>query len=129
MNFKQYITLMTISAGLMWLTWGLILFNVNPTEAGWGIFFLFYASLLLAAACSLAILGFVVRVWLLRYKKNVSMEAGKSFRQAVLLAALITGLLYFQSKNILNWWTIILFIAVLTLAEFFLISYKNSAKE
>lgn len=125
MNFKQYIILMSVSSLLAWLTWGFILFGINPNEAGLGVYFLFYISLLLAAACSFSILGLVLRVWLLKREQNISHQAGKSFRQAILLAGLTTGLLYFQSKNILNWWTIILFIAVLTMIEFFLISYKR----
>ena len=125
MNFKQYITLMIISTGLAWLTWGFILFGISPSEAGLGVFFLFYISLLLAIACSLSILGLIIRSLVFKGKESAPKQAGKSFRQAMLLATLITGLLYLESKNILNWWTIILFIVVLTMVEFFLISYKT----
>ena len=125
MNFRQYIILMIISAGLAWLTWGFILFGISPNENGLGVFFLFYTSLLLAIACSLSILGLVIRSQLFKNKESASKQAGKSFRQAILLATLTTGILYLASKNILNWWTIVLFIVVLTMIEFFLISYKT----
>ena len=128
MNFKQYIILMTVSSLLAWLTWGFILFGISPNEAGLGVFFLFYASLLLAIACSLSILGLVVRVWLLKQRDKISFQAGKSFRQAMLLGTLVIGLLYFQGKDILSWWTIALLIAILTMVEFFLISYKRETK-
>jgi len=128
MNFRQYIVLMSISSCLAWLTWGFIIFDINPDEAGLGVFFLFYVSLLLAIACTLSIGGLAFRVWLLRQNEIVSRQAAKSFRQAILLATLLTGILYFQSKHILNWWVISLFIAVLTMLEFFLISYKSKSQ-
>ncbi|MBU4453340.1 hypothetical protein KKH24_03700 [Patescibacteria group bacterium] len=118
---------MSISAGLAWATWGFVLFGISPNEAGWGIFFIFYVSLLLAISCSLAILGLMARVWILK-KDNAPHEAGKSFRQAILLGILVIGLLYLESKGILNWWVILLFIGALTMLEFFLISYKKSYK-
>lgn len=124
MNFRQYIILMSISSILAWLTWAFIIFGINPDEAGLGILFLFYASLLLALACTLSIAGFIIRV-ALRQKELVSRQAAKSFRQAILLATLLTGILYFQSKHILNWWIIALFITALSMLEFFLISYKK----
>ncbi|MFH1193454.1 MAG: hypothetical protein V1661_00500 [bacterium] len=125
MNFRQYIILMSISSVLAWLTWAFIVFGINPDEAGLGILFLFYISLLLALSCSLSIAGLIIRVWALRQKELVSRQAAKSFRQAILLATLLTGILYFQSKHILNWWIIALFIAALSMLEFFLISYKK----
>lgn len=124
MNFKQYIFLMSISAMLGWLTWGFILFGINPQEAELGVFFLFYTSLLLALSCTLSTLGLIFRMWLLRGRQKVSQQAKKAFRQAILLSLLMIGILYLESKDILSWWIIILFVAVLTLIEFFLISYK-----
>lgn len=118
---------MSISSCLAWLTWGFIVFGINPEEAELGTFFLFYAGLLLALACTLSIAGLITRVWILKKDELVSRLAAKSFRQAILLSALLTGILYFQSKHILNWWIIILFIAVLTMLEFFLISYKKTS--
>jgi hypothetical protein len=125
MNFRQYIILMSISSVLAWLTWAFIIFGISPDEAGLGILFLFYASLLLSLSCSLSVAGLIIRVWALRQKELVSRQATKSFRQAVLLSTLLTGILYFQSKHILNWWVIALFIAALSMLEFFLISYKK----
>jgi len=119
---------MLISSFLAWLTWGFIIFGINPEEAGLGVFFLFYISLLLALACTLSIAGLVVRVWILKQSEIVSRQAAKSFRQAILLATLFSGILYFQSKHILNWWVITLFIAVLSMLEFFLISYRSKSQ-
>lgn len=126
MNFRQYIILMGISALFAWATWVFILFGISPNEAGLGIVFLFYIALLLAIACSLSILGLVLRFYVFKKGHSISYQAAKAFRQGMLLSVLVVGLLYLQSKGILNWWTIILFIAVLTLIEFFLISYKRS---
>ncbi len=117
---------MLISAGLAWLTWGFIIFGINPNEAELGVFFLFYISLLAALSCTFSILGLVVRVWILKQNEVVPRQAAKAFRQAIFLATLFTGILYFQGKHILNWWIIILFIAVLSMLEFFLISYRKN---
>lgn len=128
MNFKQYIVLMAVSSILAWLTWGFIIFGINPDEAGLGVYLLFYASLLAALSCSLSILGLTIRVWILKQKDIISQQATKSFRHAIFLSALFTGILYFQSRNILNWWIIILFIAALSMLEFFIISYRPRQK-
>lgn len=125
MNLKQYIILMIISSCLAWFTWGFIVFSISPDEAGLGVFFLFYVSLLAAMSCTFSILGLFVRAWVLKRDEIASRLAAKSFRQAILLSILFAGILYFQSKHILNWWVIILFIAVLTALEFFLISYRS----
>jgi len=127
MNLKQYITLMIISSILAWLTWFFILIYINPDDAGLGIFFLFYSSLLIALASSFSILGLIVRVWVLKQKNTATYLASKSFRQAVLFSTLIIGVLYFESKSILNWWVILLSIAILTMLEFFIISYRNKS--
>ena len=128
MSFKQYLILMIIPAILGWLTWGFILVGISPSESGLGIFFIFYASLTIALACTLAILGLILRMLLMPKKAEASVYAKIAFRQAMLLSILSVGLLYFQSKKILNWRTIGLSVAVLTMAEFFLISYKTKSK-
>lgn len=125
MNLKQYITLMIISSCLAWFTWGFIVWNISPEEAGLGVFFLFYVGLLMAMSCTFSILGLLIRSLVLKQDEIAPRLAAKSFRQAILLSILFTGILYFQSKHILNWWIIILFIAILTALEFFLISYRS----
>jgi len=125
MNLRQYIILMIISSVLAWLTWCFVLIYTNPEDAGLGIFFLFYSTLLIALASSFSILGLIIRVWILKQYNSASYLASKSFRQAVLLSTLIIAVLYFQNKSILNWWVILLSIVILTMVEFFIISYKN----
>jgi hypothetical protein len=124
MNFRQYIILMMMSAIFGWITWLFIVFDTNPADAGLGMFFLFYASLITAATCTLSVLGFVVRARFLKQKEALSLQAAKSFRQAIFLSVFFGGLLFFQSKRILSWWLAVLFIAILTMAEFFIISLK-----
>lgn len=128
MRLKQYIILMLISAFLAWLALGLIIFGINPDEAGLGVYFLFYVSLLAALSCTLSIFGLAIRSWILKQNGIVSRQAAESFRQAMLLSAFFVGILYFQSKHILNWRIIILFIAALSMLEFFLISYRPRQK-
>ena len=125
MNLRQYIILMIISSVLAWLTLCFVLIYTNPEDAGLGIFFLFYSTLLIALASSFSILGLIIRVWILKQYNSASYLASKSFRQAVLLSTLIIAVLYFQNKSILNWWVILLSIVILTMVEFFIISYKN----
>lgn len=128
MNFRQYLILIIIPAILGWLTWGFILIGISPNESGLGIFFLFYASLAIALSCTLSFFGLIFRMLFAPKRAEAASHAKKAFRQAALLSILSVGLLYFQSKKILNWWTIILSVAVLTMAEFFLISYKAKSK-
>ncbi len=122
MTLRQYLTIMGVGTALAAAAVALILFGVDPTETSAAVFVIFYVSLFLAATGALSIVGFLLRVLVLRKQYFISRQVAVSFRQAVLLAALIVGALILQSRSLLHWWTAALMVAAMTVLEFFFIS-------
>lgn len=124
MTLRQYLTLMGMGTALAWSAVALILFGVDPTETSGAVFVIFYVSLFLAITGTLSVIGFLMRVLVLRKQYFISRQVAVSFRQAVLLAALTVGGLILQSRSLLHWWTAALLVAAMTVLEFFFISTK-----
>ncbi len=125
MNLKQYLILMSLGTAICFTAWILILLNVNPAEGSWPGFVLFYISLFLSLIGLLALIGFVARVWIIKSQDIVSREVIKAFRQAILFSTLFVGSLFLLRAGYLNWWTMLIYIALLAILEFFFISAKR----
>lgn len=124
MTLRQYLFWMLLSTALCWLGWLSIVGAVDPMNAGWIGFFIFYAALCLSLIGTFAVIGLAARSLLHRHEP-VSRHAATSFRQSLLLTAFLAGSLLLQSHALLTWWNLLLFIATLTVMEFFLISFRS----
>lgn len=124
MSLKSYIIIMSICTAVLWLGWMLIINLINPATTGAFGFIFFYATLFLALTGAIAILGLLIRMKSSE-SEFVPSEVGTALRQGVLFAILIVGLLFLQSLRLLSWWNVVLFVLIITLAEFFLISFKR----
>ena len=124
MSFSKYIITMILGTIICWILFGSIIYLIDPFESGvFGILF-FYISLFLSLIGTFAILGLLIRVKFFKIQvlfKQVLI----SFRQSVLFSVLIIGTLFLKSQNLFNIYSIVLFIIILTIIEFFLISYKK----
>lgn len=121
MTVLRYFVLMIGATVLCWLSFGLVLFFIDPMTSGWiGITF-FYLSLFVSVVGTLALLGFAIRIlfWkdVLPYK-----HVGISLRQGLLFAILIVCSLILAREELFTWWSIILLIAGLGLLELFFLS-------
>lgn len=124
MTLRQYFFWMIVSTALSWLGWLSVVWMVDPAEAGLLGLFLFYATLSLAFIGTFSVLGLGFRA-LARRQEPVSRHAATSFRQSVLLTCLMAGSLALQSRSLLTWWNLLLFIGTITVLEFFLISVRS----
>ncbi len=115
MSLKQYLTLMSIAFILCWLSFFMVIFFINPQEAGFLGFFLFYLSLFLALTDTFALAGFFLRIWLL--DRPIFTQVIVSFRQAIWFSLFVVFCLILQSKRLLNLWVIILLILFLSFIE------------
>jgi len=115
MSLKQYLTLMSIAFILCWLSFFMVIFFINPQEAGFLGFFLFYLSLFLALTDTFALAGFFLRIWLL--DRPIFTQVIVSFRQAIWFSLFVVFCLILQSKRLLNLWVIILSILFLSFIE------------
>jgi hypothetical protein len=124
MTLRQYLLWMLLSTALCWLGWFSVVEAVDPTESGWIGYAAFYAALCLALVGTFSVIGLAARS-LLRRHEPISRHAATSFRQSLLLTVFLAGSLVLQSHALLTWWNLLLFVATLTIAEFFLISFRS----
>lgn len=124
MSLRAYLALMGFGTLVAAATFFLVLFRVDPGNAGLLGFSLFYLSMFLAIAGAVSILGFVIRV-LSHQGEMLSRLVALSFRQAVLLSALAVAALALHSHGLLSWWNSVLLVAAVTVIEFFFISLER----
>lgn len=124
MTLRQYLALMGIATAVIWSAVALIITQVDPDETQAIVFGIFYVALFLAMTGTLSIVGFLLRIWLLKQNFFVSRQVLIAFRQGVLLSMLIVAMLVLRSKTMLSWWMALLAVAALTALEFFFISAK-----
>lgn len=126
MSLRLYVAFMLLGTLICWTAWALVLRSTDPTTAPWFIFFFFYASLFLALLGTGALLGFLWRIWHHREDMVLLRHVRKTFRQAILFAALVTGALYLKSNAWLTWWTTLVLLFMLVLIESVFLSRTHS---
>lgn len=124
MTLRQYLFWMLLSTALCWLGWLSVVFTIDPVNSGWIGFVVFYSALGLSLIGTFSVIGLAARSLLHRHEP-VSRHAATSFRQSLLLTAFLSGSLILQSYALLTWWNLLLFVATLTVMEFFLISFRS----
>jgi len=116
---------MGIATAVVWGMFAFIINGVDPESASWLGFLLFYLSLFLAVAGSTAILGFLIRFKILRHE--LAFHSVKiAFRQSFLFSFLIIAILYLLAEDLFTWTNLLLLIIIISVFEFFLISYKKN---
>ena len=118
MSLFAHILFMIIAALLAWLSWLLVLFNVNPLEAAWWGFLLFYLTLFLALFGTLGVLGFLVRSITRMRRMTIRYRVATSLRQASLWSLALIIALALQAQRVLSWWIFFLILIVFVLVEF-----------
>ena len=108
MTLRQYLVLMSVGALICWLAWFFVLGSTDPTQAGFFGFVFFYASLFLALAGTFSVIGFLIKKIILKSDQIVFHHVKSTFRQSMLLAAVIIFNLVLLQINLLAWWNAIL---------------------
>lgn len=109
-----------IAVAALWL----VVTGFDPGQAGTGIFFLLYVSGTLALGGVFLLLSeFAKR----RFNNNqtVTDRLEQSIRHAIFFSVLMASWVLLKSQGLLRWWNVLLLIAVLTVLEFFFISFKR----
>ncbi len=125
MSHHRYLAIIGAAGLLSWVAWVVVVFKLDPKEATGLALGLFFLSLFVALICTFTIVGFYFRVWLNKneiYYNHINI----SFRQGVLLTVLAVGSLALQLLSVLTWWSGLLFIAAITLVEFYFMAKDNS---
>jgi hypothetical protein len=128
MTLKNYLTLMIIATLACWGAFTFIVNTVNPEITNWVGFALFYSSLFLAVSGLAAIVGFLIRFWLLK-QKLAFYSVNSAFRQSFLFALLIISILLLLANELFTIFNVLLLIVIITLIEVFLISHRKKHYE
>ncbi len=128
MSFRAYIVLMIVGTLVAWLGWGMVLWNVNPLEAGGLGFGMFFLTLLMSLVGTITLFGLLVRLGIMKRRELVIREVKTSFRHAVLLAGVSTISLIFSAQGWLSWWVIIVFIVVAGTMEYVSLIIQHSRR-
>lgn len=118
---------MVLATILAWLGFFIIINNLDPTQASFTVFLLFYLILFLGLLGLFSLLGFWFRILWQRRRGVPRLMVAESFRQALILAIILIVALWLQAVRVLNWWTIILLVILGTAIEFFILVWLKKA--
>jgi hypothetical protein len=116
-NTTTYLIPLVISSIVAIASFVLVLIYINPFHTGWFGHVFFYLTLLLSVsgvATTFSLL-FRNRFW----PGNYSDMFALSLRQGILIAFLVTALVFFETLNVLFWWVALTLILFLLAIEFF----------
>ena len=125
MSFRAFLILIIFGAVISLLGLGMSIFYFNPDQISFIGFSVFYLSLFLSLTGTI----FLVSDWFkskIIKKQLLFFRLRNSVRHSILFTTLILGWLWLRSYQLLQWWSLVLFILMLVVAEFFFMSlYKK----
>lgn len=111
-----------------WFIWTLIVMWLDPTQAGWIGFALFFLSLFLAVAGTTALGGYIMRR-LLMPGQLPAYSVRSALRQGVLLGLFLDVLLALQLFRLVRWWVTVIAIILFLSIELLFLSYERSGRK
>ena len=127
MTFRQFITIMLIATGSLWLGWWWTVISIDPYGTNWLGMTLFYLTLFLSLVGTLTLAGVFFRRRRMADAVLYQLVIISS-RQSLLLALFFTALLFLQSQRMLHLWNGFLLIVVLFITEFLYV-YKDHKRK
>jgi len=124
MTIRQFITIMLLGTLMCWAGWGVVLWNIDPYEAGLVSFLFFYITLFLALTGTISTGMYTVYHFFGDVQVPVFRYVQKSMIYAISVSGALVALLLAQMFSLLNIWSITL----LVLIAAFVISLKISRR-
>lgn len=125
MTHQRYLSIIGTAGLIAWIGWFVVLFKLNPFESTGLSLGFFFATAMIALACTFAIVGFYLRMWL-NHQEVYYYHITISLRQGVLLSFLAGGALALQLLGALRWWTgILLIMAILLIELYFALRFEG----
>ncbi|MEI6596592.1 MAG: hypothetical protein WCL13_00045 [bacterium] len=125
MSLRLYLLIMSVMTIFCSLSFGYIVFTVDPETTNNIGLILFYLSLLLSIVGITAIIGFIIRFIIFRHELVIN-TVKTAFRQSFFFAGFIVAVLFLLSRNLLSWLNLSILIIGLSVLEFFLLSYGKT---
>lgn len=124
MTTRGFSLIIFLGTVISWINFLAVLFYIDPYQAGLpGLIFL-YLSAILAFIGTLYLIGYLLRKRFVRYQPSFQ-RLRVAWRQAIWFTTLLVGLVYLYHNNLLTFLNLILLVVILTVLEFFFISYKK----
>jgi hypothetical protein len=117
MTLRQYLLVMAVATLICWLIWVLVLFIYDPYAAGMVGFALFYTSLFLSILGTYSVIGFVVRIKILKKDEIVFRHIKHTFRQGMFFASFSIITLVLAQNQVLTWWNFSLLLVFFVFLE------------
>ncbi len=127
MPLNRYFIIMGTGTAIAAASWVMVLMFLSPQVSGTIGVALFFVSFFLVIFGIASIVGYLARRLFQRDEIAFKLVA-LSFRQAILIATLMTGSLFLQSRGYFTWWTALLLLLFLTLIEAFFAARTTSGR-
>ena len=126
MTLRQYLTIMIAATTLSWISWGIVLINVDPFTSGLAGFIFFYATLFLAFLGTVSIASYLLRSHLSDELTPLFRVVLISFRYGAASASVLAVALLLMSAGLLRVWSIGLLALIVLLIVFFILSARRA---
>lgn len=99
---------------------------MNPDLGGIPVKIFFYLSLGFALAGAFSLIGFMIRSRWLKTDEMAYQGVNIASRQSIILSFVVIAALILQSQRWLNWWMMLIVLALAGTMELLFISFKKS---
>lgn len=128
MSLRQYITIMLLATVLCWVSFGFVVMNIDPFDAGYLSFAFFYISAFFSLMGTLSLIIFGFYSIFSGNNEPLYRIVQNSFKDGVILSLVMITLLYLQGNDLLNVWNTLIFTGVLLSLSIFLFFNKKVSK-
>jgi hypothetical protein len=125
MTLKQYLVVMILATIMCWISWGMVIVNIDPFTTGSLGFIFFYISLFLSLLGTISIGSFFMYNHFSKRHLPMFKYVKKSFHNAVVFSGITTGLLFLQANDLLHFWNFTIFLLVVAL----IVSFNMSTNQ
>lgn len=126
MTLRQYISVMVVATFLCWISWGMVIVNIDPFTAGNLSFVFFYTSLFLALIGTISMISFLYHKYLSRLDQPIFKCVKKSFRAGVIISFGLVFVLYLQGSELMSFWNFTILLIICALITSFTYSIQSS---
>lgn len=124
MKLKYLIIIVSLATLIFWISWLIVLFEVDPDTIAWLGVMVFYLTLFTSLLGTFFLMSFGIRKFFNQSELEYKLVS-KSFRQSLFFSLSIVGILGLQDLNFLTWWNFLILIFSLGILEYFFISFNN----
>ena len=119
---------MIIATILCWISFGFVIVNIDPFDAGYLSFLFFYVSFFFSSVGTLSLIIFGFFSLFIKRNEPLYKLVQSSFKDGLILSIILTILLYLQGSRLLNMWNTLIFAGILLSLSIFLFFNNKSSR-